>query len=318
MDFTKLIDLASARVGGKALEANDEFFAPKSNLLKPEKAIWLADKYTPKGKWMDGWESRRRRTPGYDWCVIKLGLRGVIRGINVDTAFFTGNFPSHASLDARDGKGAWVEILPKTELRGNSDNLLPVKTDKAYDQVRLNIFPDGGVARLRVFGEVSPDWAKIPKKSLVDLVAVENGGLPLLASDEHYSHPQNLIMPGRSKNMGDGWETKRRRGPGWDWAILKLGAPGVVKKIEVDTNFFKGNFPESCMIEGVRKPGGEGADLAGEFTPWVPVLPRTKLFAHKRHFFQKEIAAHAPITHVRLNIYPDGGVSRLRLHGVRS
>lgn len=318
MDFRQLIDLASARVGGKALQASDEFFAPKSNLLKPAKAVFIEDKYTPRGKWMDGWESRRKRVPGYDWCVLSLGLRGVIRGVNVDTSFFTGNFPSHCSLDARDGKGPWTEILPKTELKGNSDNFLPVRSDKPWDGVRLNIYPDGGVARLRVYGEVAPDWARKPKKSLVDLVAVENGGLPLLASDMHYSHPQNLIMPGRSKNMGDGWETKRRRGPGYDWVILKLGAAGVLKRIEVDTNFFKGNYPDSCMIEGVHKPGGTGTELADEFTPWTTILPQTKLSAHKRAFFEKQLVPHAPVTHVRLNIYPDGGVSRLRLWGHRA
>jgi allantoicase len=266
---------------------------------------------------MDGWESRRRRTPGYDWCELMLGLRGVIKGVNVQTTFFTGNYPSHASLDARDAKGPWIELFPKTELNGNSDNFIAVNSDKPYDHVRLNIFPDGGVARLRVFGEVAPNWTRLAKKAPVDLVSVENGGLPLLASDEHYSHPQNLIMPGRSKNMGDGWETKRRRGPGWDWAIFKLGAPGQIRRIEVDTNFFKGNYPDSCMLEGVCKPGGCGAELADEFTPWVPVLPQTKLSAHKRQFFQKQISMHGPITHVRLNIYPDGGLSRLRLIGVR-
>lgn len=318
MDFTQLIDLASSRVGGKALKTNDDFFAPMANLVKPEAPVWIADKYTVRGKWMDGWESRRRRVPGYDWCELKLGLRGVIRGVNIQTKWFTGNYPSHASLDAKDGKGAWVEILPKTALKGDGDNLLPVKSDKAWDHVRLNIFPDGGVARLRVYGEVAPDWSRLPKKALIDLVAVENGGLPLLASDMHYSHPQNLIMPGRSKNMGDGWETKRRRGPGHDWVILKLGAAGEIRKIEVDTNFFKGNFPDSCQIEGVHKPGASGAELADEFTSWVPVLPQTKLSAHKRHFFSREIAKHGPVTHVRLSMYPDGGISRLRLLGARA
>ncbi len=318
MDFTQLIDLASSRVGGKALKTSDDFFAPMANLIKPEAPVWLADKYTARGKWMDGWESRRRRTPGYDWCELRLGLRGVIRGINVQTSFFTGNYPSHASLDARDGKGSWVEILPKTALKGNGDNLLPVKSDKAWDHVRLNIFPDGGVARLRVYGEVAPDWTKVPKKTLVDLVSVENGGLPLLASDMHYSHPQNLIMPGRSKNMGDGWETKRRRGPGNDWVILRLGAAGTISKIEVDTNFFKGNYPDSCMLEGVHKPGAGGAELADEFVVWTPILPQTKLSAHKRHFFSRELAKHGPVTHVRLSMYPDGGISRLRLLGVRA
>lgn len=318
MDFTQLIDLAASRTGGRAVECNDQFFAPMSSLLKPEKALWIADKYTDKGKWMDGWETRRRRTPGFDWCVVKLGLRGVIRGVNVDTAYFTGNFPSHASLEARDGSGPWVEILPKSELKGGSDNLFAVANDKPFTHVRLNIFPDGGVARLRVYGDVVPDWSKKPKKSLVDLLAVENGGLPLLSSDQYYSHPQNLTMPGRAKNMGDGWETKRRRGPGHDWVILRLGAPGTLRKIELDTNHFKGNYPDTCMIEGVHMPGATAERLSDEFTTWVPILPQTKLKAHTRHFFQKQIAAHGPVTHVRLNIYPDGGVSRLRLWGLRA
>jgi allantoicase len=317
MDFTRLIDLAVARTGGKALSANDEFFAPKSNLLKPGSAVWLEGKYTGRGKWMDGWETRRRRTPGFDWCVIKLGLRGVVRGVNVDTAYFTGNFPSHASLEARDGAGAWVELLPKSELKGGSDNLFEIRSESAFTHVRLNIFPDGGVARLRVYGAVVPSWPKA-KKALVDLAAVGNGGLPLLSSDHYYSHPQNLIMPGRAKNMGDGWETKRRRGPGFDWAILKLGAPGSLRRIEVDTNHFKGNYPDSCMIQGVHMPNASPEQLADEFTPWVTILPQAKLSAHKRHNFQKELVPHGPVTHVRLNIYPDGGVSRLRLWGVRA
>ena len=318
MDFTQLIDLAAARTGGRALETNDEFFAPKENLLKAAKAVWIADKYTAKGKWMDGWESRRRRTPGYDWCVVKLGMRGVIRGLNIDTSFFTGNYPSHASVEGRDGNGAWIEILPKSELKGNGDNLFEVNSEKPFTHVRLNIFPDGGVARLRVFGAVVPDWTKVGKKALIDLAAVENGGLPLLSSDQFYSHPQNLIMPGRAKNMGDGWETKRRRGPGHDWLILRLGAAGTLRRIEVDTNHFKGNYPDSCMIEGVHLPGAAADRLADEFTQWVGVLPQTKLFPNKRHCFQKQIIPQGPITHVRLNIYPDGGVSRLRLFGQRA
>jgi allantoicase len=318
MDFTQLIDLAAERTGGRAVEANDEFFAPKENLLKPEKAVWIADKYTAKGKWMDGWETRRRRTPGFDWCIVQLGLRGVIQGLNIDTSFFTGNYPSHASIEARDGKGPWIEILPKSELKGGSDNPFPIVAIKPFTHVRLNIFPDGGVARLRVFGAVVPDWTKTPKKALIDLAAVQNGGLPLLSSDQFYSHPQNLIMPGRAKNMGDGWETKRRRGPGHDWMILRLGAAGTLRKIEVDTNHFKGNYPDSCMIEGVHMPGAEAGRLVDASTQWLGVLPQTKLAPSKRHLFSKVIIPQGPITHVRLNIYPDGGVSRLRLFGQRA
>jgi allantoicase len=318
MDFTRLIDLASSRTGGRAAEANDEFFAPKENLLKPEKAVWIADKYTSRGKWMDGWETRRRRVPGHDWCVIQLGLRGVIRGVNVDTSYFTGNFPSHASIEGRDGKGSWTEILPQTELKGGGDNLFPIASAQPFTHVRLHVYPDGGVARLRVYGDVVPDWSKRSAKAVLDLAAVENGGLPLLSSDQYFSHPHNLIMPGRARNMGDGWETKRRRGPGHDWVILKLGAAGTLKRIEVDTNHFKGNYPDSCAIEGANLPDAPVEKLDEPHVPWFTILAQTKLKANRRHMFFKQIATHGPATHVRLSIYPDGGVSRLRLWGMRA
>jgi hypothetical protein len=202
--FTEFVDLAAARLGGVALLANDEFFAEKENLLKPEKPIWIADKYTDRGKWMDGWESRRRRTPGHDWCVIRLGIPGVIRGVVVDTSFFTGNFPSHCSLDAcaapadtsgqdlASERAAWVEVLSTTELLGDSENLFELADPRRFTHVRLNIFPDGGVARLRVHGERVPDWTAIlASASEVNVVAVEHGGRVIDCSDKFCSHPQN-------------------------------------------------------------------------------------------------------------------------------
>lgn len=327
MNFTDLVDLAAARVGGRAVAANDEFFAPKLNLLKAEKPVFLAEKYTPRGKWMDGWETRRRRTPGYDWCVVQLGLRGVIRGVVVDTSFFTGNYPEYCSLDACDIPGRpaartllkdpaiWTEILPKTGLKGGSLNELPVKSLRPWTHVRLNIFPDGGVARLRVHGDVVPDWSRVaPDGTLVDLAAVEHGGLAVAQSDMYFGRAGNMLMPGRAKNMGDGWETKRRRGPGHDWCVIKLGATGILEKIELDTNHFKGNYPDSFTLEGVNRPDANPSEISG-IPDWIPLIPQTKLQPHKRHFFSKEIAAHPPVSHVRLNIFPDGGVSRLRLHG---
>lgn len=311
--FSELIDLASARLGGRAVKANDEFFAPKENLLKPGRGVFIEGKYTSRGKWMDGWETRRRRTPGYDWCVVKLGLRGVIRGVDVDTNHFLGNFPSHCSLDARDGAGDWVEIAPKVELKGGSENFIPVEDSHPWTHVRLNIFPDGGVARLRVHGDVAPDWERLFKKGPLDLAAVENGGLAVLASDMFFSHRNNLLMPGRSKDMGDGWETKRRRGPGHDWVIIRLGRAGVLSAIEVDTNHFKGNYPDSCSIEGACAPDAVPGTLP--FLEWRPILPQARLKAHHRHFFKRELVPGGPYSHVRLNIYPDGGVSRLRIYG---
>ena len=324
--FTDLADLASERVGGKAVLANDEFFAPKGNLVKPSAPVFIPDKFTPYGKWMDGWETRRRRSPGHDWCVVRLGLRGIVKGLDVNTRFFTGNYPEHCSLEAADlprsakpkdlERARWTEILPRTPLSGDGSNLLPVHDPRPWTHVRLNIYPDGGVARLRVYGDVAFDLkALVASKKPVDLAAIENGGLVLSASDQHFGSKENLIMPGRAANMGDGWETRRRRGPGHDWAIVKLGAPGLLEKIEVDTGHFKGNYPESCSIEGLHAPGASLAALTSPGASWVEILPRIKLGPDARRLFSRELAPRRAVTHVRLNIYPDGGVSRLRLYG---
>ncbi len=322
-----LVDLAAARVGGLALLANDEFFAEKENLLKPGRGVFISDKYTDRGKWMDGWETLRRRTPGHDWCVVQLGLRGIIKQVDIDTNHFLGNHPPFASLDAvclTDGlpskAGAveglsWTPILSQSPLAPGSQNLFAVTNDQTWTHVRLNIIPDGGVARLRIYGTVVPDWSKLKPGELVDLAAVENGGVPLACSDMFFSSMNNLIMPGRSENMGDGWETKRRRGPGYDWIILKLGLPGAIRKIEVDTNHFKGNYPDTCSIEGCTAPDASTDELNGPQTRWTEILPMTKLQAHTRHFFDKELSPVENCTHLRLNIYPDGGVSRLRVWG---
>ena len=335
--FTSLADLASSRVGGRVLAANDEFFAPKSNLLEPAPAIFVPGKFTTRGKWMDGWETRRRRTPGHDWCVIKLGMPGNIRGVDVDTSFFTGNYPSHCSIDAlrvsvpltKDTFGGtggpWVTLLPKAALDGDTHNFFeigkpdfykvtpePRATGFDWTHVRLNIFPDGGVARLRVYGDVVVDWSKIGSR-IVDLAEIRHGGLVVGASDMHFGAKDNMIMPGRAKNMGDGWETRRRRGPGHDWAIVRLGTRGLVKRVEIDTNHFKGNYPESASIEACLAPGAKLDELAS--ANWNELLPQTRLKPHFRHMFSKELRDVGAISHVRLNIYPDGGISRFRVYG---
>ena len=315
MDFTDLPDLASARVGGKALFANDDFFAARSNLVRPEAAVFVPGKYTARGKWMDGWESRRRRVPGHDWCIVRLGLRGRVRGVDIDTSHFNGNQPESASLEGCDLRGSgislrvleragWRELLPAAPLKPSAHHLLPVASHAPVTHVRLNIFPDGGVARLRVHGEVAVDLDRLRGRT-VDLAAVENGGVVLSASDSHFGRKEHLNLPGRASSMAEGWETRRRRGPGHDWAIVRLGAAGRLERIEVDTNHFKGNFPESFSLEARHDPE----------TEWTEVVPRTKLRAHARHLYGKELRARGPFTHVRLRIYPDGGVSRLRVHG---
>ena len=332
--FTSLADLASSRVGGRALAANDDFFASKANLLKPAPAVFIPGKFTTRGKWMDGWESRRRRTPGFDWCVVGLGMRGVGHGVDVDTSYFTGNYPPHCSIDALDSRTAprastftlqgspWVELLPKAELRGDGHNFFAVEDARPWTHLRLNIFPDGGVARLRVYGEVSVDWQPLAHATrAIDFASIRNGGLVLAASDMHFGAKDNMIMPGRAANMGDGWETRRRRGPGHDWAIVRLGAPGVLSKIEIDTNHYKGNYPESASLEGCAVPASSASRdpmaTVESLTraSWKEILPRTTLRPHHRHYFSKALRQIGAVSHVRLNIFPDGGVSRLRIHG---
>ena len=328
MNFTELIDLASERLGGAVLIANDDFFAPKENLLKESTPIFIEGKYTDRGKWMDGWESRRRRTPGFDWCIIRLGLPGIVRGVVVDTSYFRGNYPEHCSLEGASFPGLpteeeltsdtvqWIPLLPQMALAGDSQNPFPIQYDERITHLRFKIFPDGGVARLRVYGEVIPDWQQLEASGQIDLAAAENGGLVLSCSDMFFGHRHNLIMPGRAANMSDGWETKRRRGPGHDWVIIKLGRPGQIARVEVDTSHFKGNFPESCLLEACNVEGLSAEALSDLSVQWTTVLTRTKLQAHTRHFFGEEALLDAGlVSHLRFSIFPDGGVSRLRVYG---
>jgi allantoicase len=326
-DFLQLADLASERLGGRVIAANDFFFAPKENLLKESKPIFVEGKYTSRGKWMDGWETRRRRTPGHDWCLLRLGFPGIIRGVVVDTSFFTGNYPERFSLEGCDlgnhpYKGekkklssltlAWAQIFPETALKGDSPNLFSVRNENRFTHLRLKIYPDGGVARLRVHGEGIPDTKRISRAE-IDLAAVENGAHVVASSDQFYGAPRNLLMPYHAKNMGDGWETKRRRGPGHDWVVLKLGVPGTIQRIEVNTAHYKGNFPDTCSLEVCNHKTGTPSTTNIDSLTWQEVLPKTKLKPNHRHVFNKLSTSVA--THARFNIYPDGGVSRLRLFG---
>jgi allantoicase len=310
------LDLASERLGGSVLYANDDFFAEKENLLKPSKPVWKEHEYTDRGKWMDGWESRRKRVPGHDVAIVRLGLPGLVRSVVIDTAFFRGNFPESAALDGTSlradtpveqfATAIWRPLLERSALQGDHENVFAIDSSEAITHVRLHIYPDGGVARLRVLGEVVPDWRLVGGLgNEVDLAAAENGGQVLTCSDAFFGPKHNLIMPGRAHNMSDGWETKRRRGPGYDWVIVKLATEGRVRRIELDTNHFKGNYPDTASIDG---------SMDGE--NWTEVLPRTKLQAHTRHFFIEELAEHGPFTHMRVNVFPDGGISRLRVWGL--
>jgi allantoicase len=317
-----LIDLASETVGGAAIAANDDFFAPKENLVKAGDAVFVPDKYTDRGKWMDGWESRRKRTPGYDWCVVRLGLPGIVRTVDVDTSHFLGNFPAHCSLDGAStesdpGESDWHPVLAKVRLSGGGHNLFDVQHDARLTHLRLNIFPDGGVARLRVYGEVVPDILRLKgSKEPVDVASIVNGGRVLASSDSFFGHEQNLILPGRPANMGGGWETKRRRGPGYDWIVVRLGARTAIERIAVETEHYKGNYPDRCSIDACDADANAlTQDLVTGKIAWREILPSAKLEADAVRLFERELKQAGPATHVRLNIYPDGGISRLRVLG---
>lgn len=311
-DFTWLPDLALRTLGGAVLAANDEVFAEKENLINPGPAGFRPASFGHKGQQYDGWETRRRREPGHDWAIVRLGVPGVIRGVVVDTTWFKGNYPPEISLDAIEVDGyppteklaadpGWQAIVERVKVYGDSRNPFGVTSENRWTHVRLNIFPDGGVARLRVHGEGLPD-RRVFGTGPLDLAALENGGLVLDCSNRFYSSPQNLIFPGVAHVMGDGWETARRRDGRNDWVRIRLAGPGIVRLAEVDTSYFVGNSPGAAAITGLRADG-----------EWVTLLPRTDLLADTRHRFL--IDTKDVVSEARLDIYPDGGLARLRLFG---
>jgi allantoicase len=324
--FTQLIDLAAEKLGGKVLYATDDFFAEKENLIKPGRGIFIADKYTDRGKWMDGWESRRKRVQGHDWAIIQLATPGTIAGFDIDTNFFLGNHPPFASVEAvylhnvsPDKDWAkdvtlWTEVLPKAPLDAGSQNFYECKSKEIFTHVKLHIYPDGGVARFRVYGEVIKNWHAINADETIDLAAAINGANAVACNDMFFSNMSNLIMPGRGINMGDGWETKRNRTPNnRDWVVIELAHVGSIEKIVIDTHHFKGNYPDRCSIEGCLEKNIEA--VINDHVQWQPLLPEQKLHADTEHVFDKEIVAGRVFSHVRLNIFPDGGIGRLRLFG---
>jgi allantoicase len=301
-------DLASRLLGGGVVAANDEFFAERDNLLTPEAPTFRPHTFGAKGQVYDGWETRRRREPGHDFAVVRLGVPGIVHRVVVDTSFFTGNYPPYASVEACGMEGYpspdelagadWSTLVPRSPLTGDHRNELPADSPHRYTHVRLSIYPDGGVARLRVHGEPVPDPRFLPA-GLVDLAATEHGGLAVECSNMFYSAPNNLLLPGPARTMGEGWETARRRDDGNDWVVVRLAAPGRIRLVELDTSHFKGNAPGSAALSDVD--GG------------VQLLPRTRLQPDTRHHFRTDGAQ--PVGLVRLDVYPDGGMARLRLFG---
>jgi len=321
-DFvTGCVDLAQPRLGAEVTFATDDFFADKSRLIDPAAPVFIDGKYDENGKWMDGWESRRKRGEGYDHCILRLGLPGVIEGVNVDTSHFTGNYPPAAAIEAcytegePDANTSWSVLVPSVSLGPDSHHLVRVKSTETWSHLRLNIYPDGGVARLRVYGRINCNWGARDANEIVDLASMMNGARAVCANNQHFGVPSNLLAPGRGVNMGDGWETRRRREPGNDWAIIELGHAGVISSVEVDTAHFKGNFPDSCSLQAAFVEGGTDQSLITQSMFWKTLMPPQKLSMDAIHNFADEVQDIGPVSHVRLNIIPDGGVSRLRLFG---
>ncbi|MCW3818789.1 allantoicase [Micromonospora sp. DR5-3] len=304
--FTTYPDLASRVLAGSVVYANDELFAERENLIKPEPAIFSAEAFGHKGKVYDGWETRRRREPGYDFAIIRLGVPGILCGVVIDTSWFTGNYPPYASVEGASiggypspeelEKADWTPLVAKSELRGDADNFFEIADERRYTHVRLSIYPDGGVARFRVHGMPRPDPRLLA--GTIDLAALENGGQVIDCSNAFYSSPNSLLLPGRARIMGDGWENARRRDAGNEHVTVRLAARGRVRRVEIDTSYFVGNAPGWASLTGDDD---------------VVLVPRTRLQPDTRHFFV--IEETTAVSQVRLDVIPDGGVARLRVHG---
>jgi len=315
------INLATPERGGAICSVSDEFFAPAKRMLSAQAPIFIPDRYDAHGKWMDGWESRRKRVAGHDNCVVRI-CPGVIRGLEIDTSHFTGNFAPAVSIEAccvgidPDENTIWTELVPRSELEGDSLRLFIVSDENTWSHIRLNIYPDGGIARLKVYGEPGADDITLDREHWVDLVSAVAGGRALECNNMHFGDMRNLISGLPVANMGDGWETRRRRHPGNDWVILELGHNGRVARVEVDTAFFRGNYPARCSLKGAAPAAG--ADLVAESVNWAEILPPVGLGPDQMHVFERQVRDTGDVTHVRLDIYPDGGIARLRLLGLPS
>ena len=317
----RMINLADPRYGTKIIFKTDDFFASANRILKPNPPIFKEGIFDKHGKWMDGWETRRRRRKGFDYLIIKIGKPGKIFNVDIDTSYFNGNQPTHASLLAcysnkkPNNKTRWIKILDKKKLRPNKNHNFKIKNKSIFTHIKLNIFPDGGVARLRVYGEVEIKKINSGNK-LINLTSVLNGASIVGCNNEHFGKAENVLAPGKGRNMGDGWETRRSRGKNFDWLIIKLGRTGIINKIEIDTHHFKGNYPDRCSVQATYIPKKiSNYTVVKKSNRWKSLLNKAQLNANKKHNFKNEKMKKNKINYIRINIYPDGGISRIRTFG---
>jgi allantoicase len=316
-DFTDLPDVASRALGGSVVHANDELFAAAENLLTPGPPVHDPSAFGPRGKVYDGWETRRRHTPGHDVAIVRLGARARVAGVVVDTSYFTGNYPPRIGVDGVDLAdypsvetlldADWQPLVSISDVNGNSHNSFPVEEHPTCTHVRLTLHPDGGVARLRVHGRPVPDPAVLT--GTIDLAALEHGGDVVDCSDAFYASARNLLMPGRARTTAEGWENARRRDDGNDHVTVRLAGPGTVRRLVVDTSCFVGNAPGQVMVRGrLGAPDAQGG--------WVTLLDRRDVQPDTRHVLPVHPDATTEVVdHVRLDVYPDGGLARLRVLG---
>lgn len=316
------VNLAASDIGAQVVGCSDEFFGEAQRMLASGGSVFIVGKFDDHGKWVDGWETQRRRQGGHDHAVVRLGWPGVIKGVDIDTSHFTGNYPQAASLQACACEGdpgpqtVWTELLPAQALSAGAHHFIAIEDERVWTHVRLNIYPDGGIARFRVYGQPACDWRGMDIQAVHEVSSLRLGGRIVAYSDAHFGVPSRLLMPGRGVNMGDGWETRRRREPGYDWCVIELGHAVTVEKIEVDTAHFKGNYPAQVSLQAARVPAGPDASVVTQAMFWPELMAPQPTEMHKQHFYESDqLQALGPVTHVRVNMYPDGGISRVRVWG---
>ena len=314
-----LIDLAQPRLGTKVIYKTDDFFASAHRIISPTIPVFKDGVFDKHGKWMDGWESRRKRTSGHDYIILKLGKPGKISKIDVDTSHFNGNQPSMMSMEGANSKTKkikqfkWISILSKKKVKANSHHFFSVKIDKIFTHVKFNIFPDGGVARLRLYGSIAKSNKSRNKK--INLASLLDGASVIACNNEHFGKAENILAPGKAKNMGDGWETRRRRVKGNDWLILNSIDGKSIDKIEISTHHFKGNYPSYCSLQAAYLTSKSYKQIVNSSNKWKYLLKNTKLSANKTHKFKNTLMKKEKINHIKINIFPDGGISRFKIFG---
>ena len=314
-----LIDLAQPRLGTKVIYKTDDFFASANRIISPTIPIFKDGVFDKHGKWMDGWESRRKRTSGHDYIVLKLGKPGKISKVDVDTSHFNGNQPSMVSIEGANSSSnkikqfKWISILSKKKVKANSHHFFSVKNNNVFTHIKFNIFPDGGVARLRLYGSIAK--SKKLKNKKINLASLLDGASVIACNNEHFGKAENILAPGKAKNMGDGWETRRRRGKGNDWLILNSIDGRSIDKIEISTHHFKGNYPSYCSLQAAYLPSKNSKKIVSSSNKWKYLLKNTKLSANKTHKFKNSLMKREKINYIKINIFPDGGISRFKIFG---